>query len=273
MKLVNIEARDLPDAWFQCVYAAIEKGRDFKIDRGSYAGMLRKEFDHIRICIRYPEVQPILPEIPEQYGIPNPVEYDYVYGGEKYPRSYVEYLMSAVRQPGESYTYGQRLTKAPLSKEELVQMMFSFPDMFYKDSDLWEDPQVFTYENDVIYLNQIEWAIRVYRKGHRNNQLVLQVARPTDLILTDPPCLRQIDTRVQDGKLHFIIEFRSWDLWSGFPANLAAIQTLHQHMAVGIGVDTGCFICSSKGLHLYDYVFELAEIIRGKTAEEFRRGK
>jgi len=38
-----------------------------------------------------------------------------------------------------------------------------------------------------------------------------------------------------------------------------------------IGVDPGETIASSKGLHIYDYVFELGEILRGKTIEEFRR--
>jgi len=87
-----------------------------------------------------------------------------------------------------------------------------------------------------------------------------QVAHPTDVLLKDPPCLRSIFTRIQYGKLHFIIYFRSWDLWGGFPANLAGIQQMKEYIA------------SSKGLHLYNYVWELAECLRGKTIEEFRNG-
>jgi len=37
--------------------------------------------------------------------------------------------------------------------------------------------------------------------------------------------------------------------------------------------EDGEIIASSKGLHLYNYVWELAEIIRGKTIEEFRNGE
>jgi hypothetical protein len=59
----------------------------------------------------------------------------------------------------------------------------------------------------------------------RNNQMVLQVAHPSDLTLVDPPCLRSIDTRIQDDVLNFVVYFRSWDLWNGFPANLAAIRS------------------------------------------------
>jgi thymidylate synthase len=38
-------------------------------------------------------------------------------------------------------------------------------------------------------------------------------------------------------------------------------------------VEDGEMIISSKGLHLYNYVWELAECLRGKTIEEFREGK
>ena len=103
--------------------------------------------------------------------------------------------------------------------------------------------------------------------------MVLQVAHPTDMLLLDPPCLRSIDTRIQNGRLHFIIYFRSWDLWGGFPANLAAIQQMKEYICSEVGVEDGEMIASSKGLHLYDYVWELAECIRGKTIEEFRTGK
>ncbi len=45
---------------------------------------------------------------------------------------------------------------------------------------------------------------------------------------------------------------------------------MKEYMAGEIGVEPGETIASSKGLHLYDYVFELGEILRGKTIEEFR---
>ena len=76
--------------------------------------------------------------------------------------------------------------------------------------------------------------------------------------LSDPPCLRAIDTRIRDDKLNFIVYFRSWDLWAGFPSNLAAIQLLKEYMACEIGVADGELIASSKGLHLYQYAWDLA---------------
>jgi thymidylate synthase len=87
---------------------------------------------------------------------------------------------------------------------------------------------------------------------------------PSDIKLADPPCLRLIDTRVRYGKLHFILYFRSWDLWGGFPSNLGGLQLVKQYMAEEIGVDDGEIIAASKGLHLYEYAWELAKIRTNK---------
>jgi len=88
----------------------------------------------------------------------------------------------------------------------------------------------------------------------------LQVAHPSDCVLKDLPCLRFIDTRIQDKELSFIVYFRSWDLWGGLPANLPAIQELKSYMAGEIGVNDGDMIVGSKGLHVYGYAENLAKI-------------
>ena len=264
--LETINATTLPDAWYQCIYKCIEKGRDFKIDRGSYEGQKRLEFDYITIQIKHPEIRPLLPEIPEQYNIPNPVK-------EGYLDDYLPYLMTGELKEGESYTYGQRLTNSLLHRDWVNKLTYEYDDILIQEKDVWGDRNIVKIKNDEYYLNQIELCIWTYKnKGFRNNQMTLQVAMPLDMLLQDPPCLRHIDTRIQDNKLHFIVYFRSWDLWNGLPANLGAIQMMKEYMAGEIGVEPGETIASSKGLHIYDYVFELAEILRGKTIEEFRKG-
>ncbi|MFC1908658.1 thymidylate synthase [Chloroflexota bacterium] len=108
--------------------------------------------------------------------------------------------------------------------------------------------------------NQIAEVIKMYREdGHNTNQAFMSVGDNHSIYLSDPPCLRAIDTRIRDGRLHFIVYFRSWDLWAGFPSNLAAIQLLKEYMAGEIGVEDGEIIASSKGLHLYEYAWELAK--------------
>jgi thymidylate synthase len=212
MELIFVKARDLPDAWFQCVYEILDKGRTYTIDRGSFQGQERLEFDYVTVHIKFPGTRPLLPDIPPALGIPNPVAPDYL-------DQYLPYLMTSVKKEGEEYTYGEYL-----------------------------EPQ-------------IDEVIRMYREdGHGTNQAYMTVGDPRTIYSSDPPCLRGIDTRIKDNALHFIIYFRSWDLWNGFPANLGAIQLLKEYMAENIGVDDGEIIAASKGLHLYDYVWELAKL-------------
>jgi thymidylate synthase len=108
---------------------------------------------------------------------------------------------------------------------------------------------------------QIPEVIEMYKRdGYNTNQAFMAVGDDQSISLDDPPCLRAIDTRIRDNKLHFFVYFRSWDLWAGFPSNLAAIQLLKEYMASEIGVGDGELIASSKGLHLYEYAWELARI-------------
>lgn len=258
MYIHKIVARDLPDLWFQAVHDILEHGRRFTIDKGSYEGQTRLEFDYFIGYVKYPGTLPLIPDIPPSCGIPNPVEYEYLYGGKGYERAYIEYLMSPRKEPGESYTYGERLTKVPISEDKIEWWKTDKLDIIDKREI---DGQIVFEENGRLYLNQIEWIIHTYKNfGERNNQLVLQVAHPSDLTLIDPPCLRHIDTRIQDGSLYFFVYFRSWDLWNGLPANLAAIQNLKEYIAGELAVKDGEMIVESKGLHLYGYAEDLAKL-------------
>ena len=106
---------------------------------------------------------------------------------------------------------------------------------------------------------QITEVIKMYKEdGYNTNQAFMAVGDSQSIYLSDPPCLRAIDTRIRNDKLNFIVYFRSWDLWAGFPSNLAALQLLKEYMASEIGVADGDLIASSKGLHLYDYAWDLA---------------
>jgi thymidylate synthase len=265
MHIKSIIARDLPDLWFQAVNDILDEGRRFTIDKGSYEGQTRLEYDYFIGLVKHPYDEPLLPEIPSSIGIPNPVDYDYVFGGEGYSRSYMEYLMTDHKECEESYTYGERLTKVPFDKFWWYHRLKSkymgsiyFPN---QDVKIIEKASLVDKKRSTAFFNQIDLVIETYKKhGHRNNQMVLQIAQPSDLTLKDPPCLRHIDTKIQDNKLHFFVYFRSWDLWAGLPANLAAIQTLKEYMSSEIGVEDGEMIVESKGLHLYGYAEKLAKL-------------
>jgi len=213
MKISQMEARDLAEAWFFCLRKVIEEGREYKIERGSYEGQYRKELDFAIIQIKNPGTRPLIPDVPQ--GVPAPSTMEYV-------EKYLPYLMTAHQAEGEQYTYGQYLEK------------------------------------------QIDKVIKIYKnEGYNTNQAFMAVGDKMSLDLEDPPCLRCIDTRILNNRLNFIAYFRSWDLWAGFPSNLAALQLLKEYMADEIGVEDGEIIAMSKGLHLYDYSWDLAKMASG----------
>lgn len=211
MNLTIIEARDLPDAWFQCVKKVMDEGYEYKIDKGSFAGQKRKEFDLVVVKVKYPGSRPLVPDVPQ--GVPPPTTTQAV-------EDYLPYLMADEKKEGELYTYGQDV-----------------------------EPQM-------------EEIIRMYKEGgHETNQACISVGNKYSINLEHSQCLRLIDTRIRYKKLHFIIYFRSWDLWGGFPANMASIQILKEYMADEVGVEDGDLIAFSKGLHLYDHCWELANTV------------
>lgn len=237
LKPVHIDAFDLDDAWFQALCAIIDKGHIYTIDRGSYQGQRRLEFDFVSIRVKKPFHQ-IIPVIPEGMSIPAPTDMDYIQG-------YLSYLLTGTKTQTEDYTYGERLVDAKVKvKDKTSSLLKEMP----------------------LEVNQIEEVIKMYKThGHGTNQATMEIGMPSDIKLNDPPCLRIIDTRIRYGKLHFILYFRSWDLWGGFPSNLGGLELVKQYMAEEIGVQDGEIIALSKGLHLYEYSWELAQIRTKKT--------
>jgi len=239
LKPVFIDAFDLDDAWFQCLSQILENGHVYTITRGSYEGQKRLEFDFAVVRVRKPAHQ-IIPLIPEGMSIPAPTDMDYV-------RGYLSYLLTGTKTATEDYTYGERLVEPKVKVMQNVEGREMIKEM-------------------PLRVNQIEEVIKIYKeKGFGTNQAIMEIGMPSDIKLADPPCLRLIDTRVRYGKLHFILYFRSWDLWGGFPPNLGGLQLVKQYMAEEIGVADGEIIAVSKGLHLYDYSWELAKMRTNKT--------
>ncbi|OGS18962.1 MAG: hypothetical protein A3J83_00975 [Elusimicrobia bacterium RIFOXYA2_FULL_40_6] len=233
LKPVHLDTFDLDDAWFQALNAILEKGHVYTITRGSYEGQRRLEFDFVTIRVKHPGHQ-IIPIMPEGLGIPAPTSLEYI-------NDYLSYLLTGAKTETEDYTYGERLVDAKIR----------FMDNISGKEMLREMP---------LHVNQVEEVIKMYKThGHGTNQAVMEIGMPSDIKLIDPPCMRLIDTRVRYGKLHFIIYFRSWDLWGGFPSNLGGLQLVKQYMAEEIGVEDGEMIAVSKGMHLYEYTWEWAK--------------
>ena len=263
MRLHQITARDIPDAWFQCLYDVQDENlaRIWKIDQGSYAGQRRMEFYGITVQIRNPcfgNLSDRIPRMPEsmQGVLPDPVDDP----AEEYVTNYfLDYLFSRKVAIGEQYTYGSRI----MARVD-VQAMVNGDPYHLMESIRRHFPEQIQQNCLGESVPQYYVACAYLMDSPGTNQVLLQVAGLDDAGLPDPPCLRHIDCRVIDGVLHWFIYFRSWDLWGGFPANLAGLSLLMEQMCSDTGLKPGQFICHSKGLHLYDHGWDLARVRTGR---------
>lgn len=239
-----IEANSIPDAWFQCVYQLLKgegKGvHAYKIDQGSYVGQTRFEFDFVVVEIERPWIRSLLPEFPEQLNLPPVADMAYV---EEY---LVNYLLTDARAENETYRYSnwiargmervrQHLRDGKNTNQATISVGGWLPNEESVSLEPGEDgmTKAMCFDSDA------------YTDAGTGE--------------TDPACLRLVDFRVdQENKLHMIVYFRSWDLWGGFPANLAGLQMMKELLAEEVGVEDGKIIAVSKGLHIYDHGFDVA---------------
>jgi len=123
--------------------------------------------------------------------------------------------------------------------------------------------ELYTYGEDID--KQLPELIKILKEGGEGtNQACMSIGNGWSIFLEHSQCLRVIDARIRYGKLQFHVYFRSWDLWAGFPANLAAIQILKEYCASEVGVEDGELFAYSKGLHLYDHHWDLAKLVIGQ---------
>jgi thymidylate synthase len=222
MKPLMIEATTIPDAWFQCLYRLIdEAGKpDGAARRYTVDTGSNPGADRIEFDMVMVHIRypGVRPLLPQ---IPEHLNLPPV-ADEKYLADYMPYLLSPQKAAGEHYTYGERL-----------QIAWDFVIDYYR------------------------------RHGPRTNRMCLEIGRPEDIFFYQDedgssPCLRLVDTRVMDNRLHWVVYFRSWNLWSGFPVNLAGLQQAKEIMAMEIGVEDGEIVAMSKGLNIRDYNVEVA---------------
>ena len=197
-----IEARDIPDAWYQAVRHVLENGKDYVVERGSFAGHKRRQIPFFAMVISHPESRPL--------GV---TYQDNVISTDDAIFNYYLQLISPKIEPNEAYTYGERIS---LHLPEVAKMLRDTPN---------------------------------------TNQAIIEVGKPQDISLEDPPCLRLVSWKIVNNTLQLSVFFRSWDVVNGLPFNLGGLQYLNETIANWINVKPGKLIAYSDGLHAYDMSF------------------
>lgn len=222
MKPILIEATTIPDAWFQCLYTLFEELNkpDGAARRYKVDTGSNPGTDRVELDMVMVHIKHpgVRPLLPQ---MPEHLDIPPV-ADEEYLKDYMLYLLSSEKQEGEHYTYGERLQVA------------------------WQ------------------YVIDYYKAfGTNTNRMCMEIGRPEDIFFYNKedgssPCMRLVDTRIIDNKLNWIVYFRSWNLWSGFPSNLAGLQQAKEIMAMEIDAEDGELIAVSKGLNIREYNLEVA---------------
>lgn len=139
-----------------------------------------------------------------------------------------------------------------ISDDESIYRYF---EDYLINSSLAADEQ-YTYGNRLRL--QGEPVARMLRETPNTNQATAEIAKPSDINLSDPPCLRVISWKAIDGKLRLTSFWRSWDLYAALPTNLGGLQLLNEFMAEWANVKPGPLVCVSDGAHIYDHSWGVA---------------
>ena len=97
LELITEKGRNIDQAHFNLIRAAFQKGKIYVIDRGSFEGHKRLEFDFVTLQITNPEERPLAPTMPQ--GIPPVTDEETIHNYA------AKYLMTDVVEDNEQYTY------------------------------------------------------------------------------------------------------------------------------------------------------------------------
>lgn len=134
--------KTISEAWYQTCIKCLEKGREYTIDRGSYAGQKRKQLDTLAFIIENPDTRPL----GITYGnlqVSNDYEID------KYFR---EYLITPDLRHNEAYTYAIRI--APYL-HDIAEMLRDNPGTNQATLSISQPDDIFL--DDPPCLREISW--------------------------------------------------------------------------------------------------------------------
>ncbi len=98
-----VEACSLGDAWREVKWLCVKRGDDYVVEKGSYAGQIRRQLSFVTIRITEPGRRPLEPIMPP--NIPPPTD------REKIEKYFMEKLMDSKLAEKEQYVYGTWITQ------------------------------------------------------------------------------------------------------------------------------------------------------------------
>ena len=227
-----LQARNLEEAWMLGLREIMLRGREYRKDDSTRAGLLRKALDFLAIEILYPEDRPLVP-----LGKPGCISLCTEEDAQKY---LLEKLFTTHDpEPNEAYTYAQYL----LPGLEYTTKRYAFGGFYTQKAcmsvgDVWEDIRSAIQGKSIPCLRMIDTRIIANECG--------------------------VD------RLHYYIYFRAWNWFGAFSLEMAGFQMLKEaHCCMiesesGRKVVPGPTICMSKDAHVNDIEWDAARAWLGE---------
>jgi thymidylate synthase len=115
-----------------------------------------------------------------------------------------------------------------------------------------EENEKYTYGERIV--RQLEAVLEMLRKTPLTNQATIAVEQPSDIFLTDPPCLRSIALNwIPVSGLQLTSFWRSNDLSEAFLWNQGSMSMLLRDAAEYADLKPFRLVYLSSGTHIYDY--------------------
>lgn len=134
----------IPGAWLAANRYCAEMGRDYKIDKGSFAGRTRRQLDHLAVIIESPQTRPFACSYNGQQFSDDQSVQDY----------FTDFLVSPAVPSNTQYTYGERI--AP-HIDRIAQMLEKTPytNQAFIPVARWNDYKL----NDPPCLQLLTWKL------------------------------------------------------------------------------------------------------------------
>lgn len=106
----------------------------------------------------------------------------------------------------------------------------------------------------------LEQLISMLCETPGTNQATIEIAKPEDILLESPPCLRVLSWKVIKGMVWLSSFWRSWDLYAALSTNLGGLQLLNELVSESVGLESGPQVAYSDGAHIYDHFWGMFDI-------------
>lgn len=166
-------------------------------------------------------------------------------------RAQLDQLAFVVTRPGER-PLGVEYGGVPISDDKSIRRYFED----YLISPSVSAQEQYTYGQRIAA--QLEDIAVMLHKSPETNQASVSVARPSDIKLADPPCLRELSWKSTDNGLQLTSFWRSWDIYGALALNLGGLQLLNEAVAEWAGLTIGPLVCYSDGAHIYEQSWGVA---------------